>query len=316
MMAGFDEAYRSIFISNPAKLSLKNNNFCITQDGQDVTLSLQDILIIICESPQITITTSLLSKLADYKISLFTCDNSHIPNGVFTPYLGHYKTSEVLKYQIDIAQQTKAVLWQQIIKQKLYNQGTLALQMNVAIAEKILELSKKVTLNDSKNLEAQGAIFYFQALFGKEFSRKNIDPINSALNYGYAIIRGCIAKNLVGSGFLPTLGIFHKNQFNAFNLADDMIEPYRVFVDSLVLSMLKTEGLKNSFERSHRVKLASVLNAKIRCGDKHYPMYRAIIRTIWSLANTLKGFGSNLLLPIFKKEDSDGREIYESFGNV
>lgn len=315
-MAGFDEAYRSIFIENPARLSLKNNNFCITQDGKDITLSLQDILIIICESPQITITTSLLSRLADSKISLFTCDDSHIPNGIFTPYLGHYKTSEMLRRQIDISQQTKAILWQQIIKQKLYNQGVLALEKNTTIAEKILELSKKVMLNDSKNLEAQGAILYFQVLFGKEFSRKDIDSINSALNYGYAVIRGCIARNLVGSGFLPTLGIFHRNQFNAFNLADDLIEPYRVFVDSLVLSMLEIQGLKNGFERLHRLQLASILNAKVKCENKYYPMYRAITRSVWSLANILKGFESDLLLPLFKKEDSDGREVYENFGDV
>lgn len=315
-MAGFDEAYRSIFIENPARLSLKNNNFCITQDGKDITLPLQDILIVICESPQITITTSLLSKLADSKISLFTCDDSHIPNGIFTPYLGHYKTSEMLRRQIEISQQTKAILWQQIIKQKLYNQGVLALEKNITIAEKILELSKKVMLNDSKNLEAQGAILYFQALFGKEFSRKDIDFVNSALNYGYAVIRGCIARNLVGSGFLPTLGIFHRNQFNAFNLADDLIEPYRVFVDSLVLSMLETQGLKDGFERLHRLKLASILNAKVKCENKYYPMYRAITRSVWSLANILKGFGSDLLLPLFKKEDSDGRKVYENFGDV
>ncbi|PAF41807.1 type II CRISPR-associated endonuclease Cas1 [Helicobacter sp. 11S03491-1] len=315
-MGSFDEAYKTIFISNPAKLSLKNNNFCITQEGKDITLPLRDILVIICENHQINITNSLLSKLADSKIVLFSCDDSHIPNGVFMPYLGHYKTSEVLEFQIKTSQQTKSILWQQIIKQKLYNQSELANGQNPQLAGKILKMSKDVTLNDSKNLEAQGAILYFQALFGKDFKRTEINPTNAALNYGYAILRGCVARNLVGSGFLPTLGIFHKNQFNSFNLADDMIEPYRIFVDSLVVFMLENQSLKDDFSLCHRQKLASILNAKIQCKDKYYPMYRAITRTVWSLANAIKGFESELILPLFKKEDSDGREIYESFSDV
>lgn len=315
-MGGFDEAYRTIFIINPAKLSLKNTNFCISQEGNDITLPLRDILMIVCESHQVSITSSLLAKLADHKIAFFTCDDSHIPNGVFTSYLGYYKISEILHLQIKLSAQIKAILWQQIIKQKLYNQGIVANDFSSEAAEKILKLSKGVMLNDCKNFEAQGAIFYFQTLFGVDFVRKSIDPINSALNYGYAILRGCVARSLVGSGFLPTLGIFHKNQFNPFNLADDIMEPYRVFVDSLVLLMIEKDFLKDGFESSHRQKLVGILGAKILCRDKYYPMYRAITRTIWSLTNILKGTQESLLLPIFQRENSNGREVYESFGDV
>lgn len=315
-MGGFDEAYRTIFITKPAKLTLKNTNFCISQEGNDITLPLRDVLMIICESHQVSITASLLSKLADHKITFFTCDSSHIPNGVFTPYLGYYKISETLQLQIKLSRQIKAILWQQIIKQKLYNQSELATNFCPQTAEKILKLSKAVMLNDCKNFEAQGAMFYFQVLFGIDFVRKDIDPINSALNYGYAILRGCVARSLVGSGFLPALGIFHKNQFNPFNLADDIIEPYRIFVDSLVILMIEKDFLKDGFECSHRQKLAGILGAKVLCGDKYYPMYRAISRTIWSLANVLKGTQSDLLLPLFQKENSDGREVYESFSDV
>lgn len=315
-MGGFDEAYRTIFITKAAKLSLKNTNFCISQDGSDITLPLRDILMIICESHQVSITASLLSKLADSKIAFFTCDDAHIPNGVFTPYLGYYKISETLQLQIKLSKQIKAILWQQIIKQKLYNQGELANSFCLQTAQKILKLSKGVMLNDCKNFEAQGAIFYFQTLFGVGFTRKSIDPINSALNYGYAILRGCVARNLVGSGFLPALGIFHKNQFNPFNLADDIIEPYRIFVDSLVLLMIERDFLKDGFECSHRQQLAGILGTKVLCGDKYYPMYRAISRTIWSLTNVLKGAKSDLALPLFQREKSDGREVYENFSDV
>ncbi|MDO7252476.1 type II CRISPR-associated endonuclease Cas1 [Helicobacter cappadocius] len=315
-MGGFDEAYKSIFITNPAKLSLKNTNFCITQEGQEITLPLRDILMIVCESNQVSITASLLSKLADCRIAFFTCDDSHMPNGVFTPYLGHYKISETLQTQMKLSKQKKAILWQQIIKQKLYNQSTLAKDFSPQTADKILKLSKNVMLNDSKNFEAQGAIFYFQVLFGVDFVRKSLDPINSALNYGYAILRGSMARSLVGSGFLPALGLFHRNQFNSFNLADDMMEPYRIFVDSLVLLMVQRDSLKDGFQIHHRQKLAGILGAKILCKDKYYPMYRAITRTVWSLANILKGTEDSLLLPIFQRENSNGREIYESFSDV
>ncbi|PAF53033.1 hypothetical protein BKH42_08045 [Helicobacter sp. 13S00482-2] len=315
-MGGFDEAYQTIFITNPAKLSLKNTHFCIIQGDQEITLPLRDILMIVCETNQVSITASLLSKLADHKIAFFTCDESHIPNGVFTPYLGYYKISETLQTQIKLSKQIKAILWQQIIKQKLYNQSKLANDFSPQNAEKILKLSKSVMLNDSKNFEAQGAIFYFQALFGVDFVRKSFDPINSALNYGYAILRGCVARNLVGSGFLPALGIFHRNQFNSFNLADDLIEPYRVFVDSLVLLMIERGSLKEGFEIHHRQKLVGILGAKVLCKDKYYPMYRAITRTIWSLGNILKGTQDHLLLPIFNRENSNGREVYESFSDV
>ncbi|PAF45400.1 type II CRISPR-associated endonuclease Cas1, partial [Helicobacter sp. 12S02634-8] len=148
------------------------------------------------------------------------------------------------------------------------------------------------------------------------FTRKEPTPINAALNYGYAIIRGSIARSLVSSGLLPTLGIFHRNQFNAFNLADDMMEPYRVFVDSLVCQMLDHQKLQDGFERSHRQCLVGILHAKILCRGKFYPMYRSIMRTIWSLANVLRGLGDGLALGVFEKGESDGREIYENFGDV
>ncbi|PAF42350.1 type II CRISPR-associated endonuclease Cas1 [Helicobacter sp. 11S02596-1] len=315
-MAGFDEAYRCIFIGNPAKLSLKNNLFCITQENKDITFPLRDILLVISESKHVSITTSLLSKLADNKIAFFTCDDSHTPNGIFTPYLGYYKTSEMLQNQIAFSKQNKAILWQQIIKQKLYNQAMLATAFCPKRGQKILELSKAVVLNDAKNFESQGAILYFQALFGNKFSRKDCNPINAALNYAYAIIRGCVARSLVSSGLLPAFGIFHKNQFNAFNLADDMLEPYRVFADSLVCLMVEKQELIEGFQRKHRQNLVGVLNAKIACKDRHYPMYRAITRSVQSLANVLRGFENQLVLPVFIKENSDGREVYENFSDV
>ncbi|MDE5602676.1 MAG: type II CRISPR-associated endonuclease Cas1, partial [Helicobacter sp.] len=237
----FDSAFRTLFLSTPAKLKLADKHLCILQeDKESVKIPLSDILCVIAESHQITLTNALLDAFASSKIVLYTCDSSHLPSGVFMPFLGHFKSLSVLQNQIKLKKQTKAILWQQIIKSKINNQAVLLQMCGKSESHQLESLAKSVHLGDSTNNEAKAAAIYFKALFGMGFSRKiqifeeeKIGTINAALNYGYAIVRGIITRSLCASGLNPTLGINHKNQFNAFNLADDMIEPYRIFVDSL-----------------------------------------------------------------------------------
>lgn len=309
----FDEAYRTLFLSNPAKLSHKNQGLLIALGNQPpVTIPLKDIITIVIDTPQINLTASLLSELAKHKILLFTCDESHLPNGIFTPFLAHYRNAQILQSQITLTQQSKSILWQKVIQNKIQNQINLLIQEDrISIATKLQSLQKAVKLKDSTNNEAKASMLYFPALFGKGFTRGDFTPINSALNYGYAILRGCIARNLVGSGLLPAMGIFHSNQFNPFNLADDLIEPYRPFVDSKVLDL----DLNHDFTLKHRVELVNILNTKVTLDQKSYPMHRAITRTIWSFSNFICKKGTNLALPTFNKE-SNGRKIYESASDV
>ena len=320
----FDSAFRTLFLSTPARLSLYQKHLCVAQEAKDaLKIPLDDILCLILESPQITLTNVLLDALAQAKIICYTCDSSHLPSGIFMPFLGHFKSLAILQQQMQLKKQVKAILWQHIIKSKIHNQALL-LQMQQREEFEVLEsLAKGVKLADSTNNEAKAAALYFKALFGKDFSRKTqifedmrIGLINAALNYGYAIVRGAIVRSLCASGLNPALGINHKNQFNAFNLADDMIEPYRTFVDSLVVQMLENGDFKESLSLENRVKLTEILGTAVMIEDKRYPLYRASIASVQSLAYAIQKNTFALKLPIFCKDISNGRDIYESASDV
>ena len=319
----FDSAFRTLFLSTPAELKLADKHLCITQEDEEtVKIPLSDILCVIAESHQITLTNALLDAFASSKIVLYTCDNSHLPSGIFMPFLGHYRTLSVLQSQISLNKQRKSILWQQIIKAKIHNQAQLLQMQNKDEYFKLESLEKGVHLGDSSNNEAKAAAIYFRALFGNSFSRKIesfadgiLGTINGALNYGYAIVRGMIVRSLCIGGLHPALGLFHCNQFNPFNLADDLIEPYRIFVDSLVVQMLEDEELGESLELQNRVKLANILNTSILIDSKIYPLSRAIVVSVQSLVHAMEQ-ESRLKLPLFEEGQSNGREVYESARDV
>ncbi|NLY04468.1 MAG: type II CRISPR-associated endonuclease Cas1 [Campylobacter sp.] len=308
-MAGFDEAFRTVVISKPAKISLKNNNLCIDNEDGVAMLLLKDILCIVLESQQVTITSALISKLADAKVVLLSCDDSHNPNGIFFSYLGHYQSSGVIRYQIDLSKHTKAILWQKIIKQKVQNQAKLLAQKDINTAKKLIYLSKTVKLGDATYVESNAAAIYFPSLFYKGFVRDDLCGINSALNYGYSIVRATITRALAISGLNPNLGIKHDNAYNPFNLADDIIEPYRPFVDKVVYKMHNENLLDDFLNKENKHDLLSILSQKTIIDNKSYPISRAISKTIQSLTACIKGESKELKLPIFGEEYG---EIYES----
>lgn len=320
----FDSAFRTLFLSTPAKLNLEDRHLCITQEGKEpVKIPLSDILCVIAESHQIIFTNALLDALAQYRIVCYTCDSSHLPSGVFMPFLGHFKSLSILQNQIKFKKQTKAVLWQQMIKAKINNQVALLQMCGKAESHQLESLAKSVNLGDSTNNEAKAAAIYFKALFGVGFSRKiqifeneKMGTINAALNYGYAIVRGIIVRSLCASGLNPALGINHKNQFNAFNLADDMIEPYRTFVDSLVVQMYESGELQESLSLENRVQLVEILNVSVMIENKLYPLSRAVMVSVQSLVRCLEIENLKLKTPLFCKEKSNGREIYEGASDV
>ncbi len=320
----FDSAFRTLFLSTPAKLRLVDKHMCITQeDKEDVKIPLSDILCVIAESHQITLTNALLDAFALNKIILFTCDKSHLPSGLFMPFLGHYRTLSVLQTQISLNKQRKSILWQQIVKAKIHNQALLLKMLHKKESEELESLAKSVNLGDSSNNEAKAAAIYFKALFGKNFSRKvqifeesKMGTINAALNYAYAIVRGIITRSLCVSGLNPALGINHKNQFNAFNLADDLMEPYRIFADSVVVQMVEVGELEESLSLQNRVKLVSILQSAVIVENKLYPLTRAGVVSAQSVVKCLERENLKLKLPLFCEEKSNGREIYESVSDV
>lgn len=285
----FDEAFKSVIIANDAKLSLKQNHLHITQSDNEANLYLKDLAFIILESPQITLTSALLSAIADCKIILLTCDESHLPNGVFMPFLAHFQASQIAKEQIAVKEQTKAILWQKIVQNKIRNQAfVLSHTGHKKQSAELLEIAKQVRLNDSSFVESRAAALYFKTLFGIDFSRNDLCFTNSALNYGYAIVRAAIVRAVCISGLLSWLGIKHANAFNQFNLCDDIIEPFRAFVDMRVLSL---QSDSEFLGKAHKHKLIENLQSEVQLNDKKMPLIRAVNHFVQSFRNALLNGG-------------------------
>ncbi|OHE19286.1 MAG: hypothetical protein A2540_03190 [Sulfurimonas sp. RIFOXYD2_FULL_37_8] len=262
-------AWRSVLVTKPCKLSVKNLQLIYEPyEEENIKVPLEDITVIVLETHQATVTTALLSQIAEKNIALFTCDSYHIPNGCFTPFHQHSRLSQIAHIQRDMKLPLKKQIWQKIITQKISNQSKLLDFFEIDNIQ--LELLKdKVKSGDSENLEALAARKYWQMLF-KNFLRdqKALDPRNIALNYGYAVVRGAVARSLVAHGLLPTFGVFHNSELNAYNLADDMIEPLRPMVDMVVKKLEIEDELDVHLGISVKSALINVLNMQMRLNDE------------------------------------------------
>ncbi|MCW1863903.1 type II CRISPR-associated endonuclease Cas1 [Campylobacter jejuni] len=281
----YDEAFKTLLISFNAKLNLELNHLVIKQDENIAKLFLKDINIIVLESLQASLSSALFNAFAKHKIILLTCDETHSINGVFIPFLGHFQSAKIAKEQMNVSAQKKAILWQKIIKNKILNQAFVLKKHNkIEQSNELINLAKKVSLNDSKNIEAVAAVLYFKTLFGASFSRDELCFENSALNYGYAIIRACIIRAVCISGLLPWLGIKHDNIYNSFALCDDLIEVFRASVDDCVLELVgESEFLSKDDKRA----LISNLQSKINFDGQNYPLNRAINHYVANFKNAL-----------------------------
>lgn len=296
--------WRTIIISKPSKISLKNHNFLYSPIGdKEITIPIIDISVIILETHQVTITNALLSRMAEENILVFSCDKKHTPNGIFTPFHQHSRFSLMVHSQVRWSEPFKKRVWQQIIIQKIRNQSNVLKIFNKEQEAKELEIiAKNVNSGDSANCESHSAKLYFNYLF-ENFQRRDIsDWRNSALNYGYSIIRGVIARDLSASGLIPALGLHHKNQLNAFNLADDLIEPFRPFVDKKVNDIFLDNELPKIYELefNHKIELVELLQKSIYIKGEYTTLLNACSIMINSLITCTKDNNFNkLFLPRF-----------------
>ena len=299
--------WRTIIISKPSKISLKNHNFLYSpNEGDEVVVSLIDISVIIFETHQVTVTSALLSRMAEENILVFSCDKKHTPNGIFTPFHQHSRFSLMVHLQTKWSEPFKKRVWQQIIQQKILNQATVLKQLGKQKEYKeLLNISNRVKSGDSQNVESHGAKVYFAYLF-QNFSRRDVsDWRNSALNYGYSIIRGVVARDLSASGLIPALGLHHKNQLNSFNLADDLIEPFRAFVDIEVDTIQKDENIPKLFELkfNHKIRLVEILQKTVFIDEEKCTLLNSVSIIVNSLIRATKENDSkNLKLPRFEDE--------------
>ena len=278
-------AFINIFLSKPAKLNIKNKQLEIISEITK-TFPIEDINSIVIDSLQVNITAYTLSELIENQVAIVMCNQQHIPNGIMLPCNQHSRQLKILKNQMELPIPIKKQLWQQIIKQKILNQSKVLKILGLSGFEKLEDYSKSVLSNDSTNLEATAANFYFKRLFGEDFARTQNNLTNASLNYGYTILRSIIARTLLAYGLEPVMGLFHKSELNNFNLADDIIEPFRPVVDLFVAQnkdFFESEDLTPKLKAS----LVNLLNVNILLNEKEYNVSYAIEEMIKSLQNAI-----------------------------
>lgn len=284
--------YKTVLFSNPCSLFVKNRNLVYTQPDslEKISVPLEDISTIVIDSQQINLTSYFISCCAEYNICVFTCNKSHIPNGIFTPFYQHSRNTKIVLNQINVKESFKNRAWQKIIKQKIKNQSDV---IRILYDRDELDFYiGKVQSGDKTNIEGQTSKIYWNVLFDN-FKRHRNDKINTLLNWGYAIIRGTISKNIASSGLIPCLGVKHCNELNAFNLTEDLIEPFRPFVDLTVARMQITDD--ESLTKDDKAQLLYILHKQCNFKNEQVPIQTACEKVCKSFVRSIEKSNHNLL---------------------
>ncbi len=295
---------RTLFFSNPAYLSTKNKQLVINypEEGKETkTIPIEDVGILVLENMQITITNGLIASLLQNKTAIITCDAFHLPLGFLQPLIGHSEQSERIKHQLTASMPLQKNLWQQTISAKITNQANFLAQKNIP-ARKMYKWASNVKSGDTENHESRAAVYYWKHIFNVEnFARgqKNEAP-NNLLNYGYAILRAVTARALISSGMLPSVGIFHHNKYNAFCLADDIMEPYRVYVDVLVNGIIQTGKDFEELTTTLKMELLQLPVMDVIIDGNKSPLMVAMSRTTNSLYECFAGKNRKILYPVYE----------------
>lgn len=263
-------AWRSILISNPARIFLRHGSLAIAQ-GDEVTVPLEDISVIVVESSEVTITARLLAELAQRDITLLTCDTSHIPCGIHLPFQQHSRFLKTVKAQLAQTLPFRKNCWRAIAKRKILNQAACLKALGKANYDALVRLANGVKSGDEENREGTAARIYFDT-YMPDTTRQEDNAVNAALNYGYSIMRAAVARALSAHGFLCAVGVHHRSELNQFNLADDFMEVLRPTVDLWTAKHI-TNGIP--FDKSHRAALVSLLNADVIIDGERQRITRA-----------------------------------------
>lgn len=289
---------QTLFFSTPVRLSLKNLQLVITwKDNNDVvTRPIEDIAFVVIENQQISVSIPLLNELADNNVCVIICNSKGMPSSILTSLDSNSTQGESLKYQLATSEPSKKQAWKQIVEQKIRNQEAVLNKIG-STSNNLKAFYSNVLSGDSTNREGIAARQYWGSLFGKDFKRDREGlPPNNLLNYGYTILRAATARAIMGSGLLPALGIFHKNRYNTFPLADDLMEAYRPYVDEIVYNMAE-EGVLE-INKDAKQKLLNLLFADVKIGKVTRPLENALTITSASLLKYYKGEIKKLSLPI------------------
>lgn len=296
----------TLYFGNPTYLSLKDRQLIIKLPEVEknetlpdyfkrdaiVSKPIEDIGVVVLDNKQITITSGALEALLENNCAVVTCDSKSMPVGLMLPLYGNTTQNERFREQIEASLPLKKQLWQQTIKTKINNQAVVLSNATSCEIRNMQVWANDVRSGDPDNLEARAAAYYWKNLFPDILNftreREGMAP-NNLLNYGYAILRAVVARGLVSSGLLPTLGIHHHNRYNAYCLADDIMEPYRPYVDELVLSILKVYGIVTDLPRNVKAELLTIPTLDVVINGKRSPLMIAVNQTTASLYKCFNG---------------------------
>ena len=299
---------KTLYFGNPAYLSLRNSQLVIKMPEvekcdnlpdsfnrkAEVTKPIEDIGVVVLDNKQITITTGAMEAMLENNCALITCDSHSMPVGLMLPLCGNTTQSERFRHQIEASLPLKKQLWQQTVQCKINNQASVLHALRGEEIRCMRVWARDVRSGDAENMEGRAAAYYWKFLFGQHIDGFTRDrdgvPPNNLLNYGYAILRAVIARALVTSGLLPTLGIHHHNRYNAYCLADDIMEPYRPYVDELVYKLVKNKGLPtDGLTREWKAELLAIPTLDVVISGKRSPLMVAAGQTTASLYKCFSG---------------------------
>jgi CRISPR-associated protein Cas1 len=289
---------RVVDISEPAYLHVKNRQLLIDKEGKTVAqLPIEDLGVLILQNPAIVLTQALIVACQQNNVVLVFCDDKHLPYSVILPLTeANSLHSKIIKEQIAVSVPTKKRLWQQVVKHKINGQAQVLKALNKEFKH-LQALAESVKAGDCDNLEAQAAQLYWRLLFGEDFTRdRELEGINSLLNYGYAIMRAMVARAIVGSGLHPALGLQHHNQYDGLCLADDLMEPFRPWVDLIVHRLSEMQG-DLTVTRETKVPLLSLLSESVIWQGENMPLMVACHYLLADFKRCLSDSGMKLCYP-------------------
>lgn len=307
---------KTLYFGNPIYLSLKNCQLVIKlpevvrnntlpegfRRETEVTKPIEDIGVVVLDNKQITITSGVLEALLENNCAVITCDRKSMPIGLMLPLYGNTTQNERFRHQLSASLPLMKQLWQQTVKQKIENQAVVLKKCAGEEVKCMEKWASDVKSGDSDNLEARAAAYYWRNLFtieGFKRDREGIPP-NNLLNYGYAILRAVVARGLVASGLLPTLGIHHHNRYNAYCLADDIMEPYRPYVDELVYNIVRSRQDYAELTKDLKTELLSIPVLDVTIAGKRSPLMVAVGQTTASLYKCFSGESRKIVYPSFE----------------
>lgn len=287
---------RTLFFSKKCSITTKNEQLVIKNEINSKTVPIEDIGYIVIENQQTFISIPAISKLIDNNVAVIFCDDKHMPNSMLLNLDNHHIQQELFTHQINATEPLKKQLWQQIIKHKINNQATHLIR-RYKPQNPLKYYANKVLSGDTTNREAVAASYYWKNIFDFDFKRERSGKYpNLFLNYGYIVLRAAVARALAGSGLLSTLGIHHHNKYNAFCLADDIMEPYRPLVDAKVLEIMKKYD-EHDLITPIKIELLNILTQTVYFEDKKSPLMVALSTTTSSLQQCFTGKARKINYP-------------------